>query len=480
MAQLPRRFARHLSAVLGAAVLQAAAPATAADWTGTWHVLVHYTDTHSGNPEQARWNDRVWVFERKGSKLRWTEYPIVVFSNDSGRFERRQSGQYARVLGAWEPSERQRANIEAGLKINSRGSKKKSLRGSDEEGWHSTARAHAGSASVITYQENWSLAGWQELPVFEQQDVMASARTETLEGVTRYETTAVEEGGNVLRGRYQRDGTREGTFTMRRSGAVGQLEKRNQREIQRAAYERSYGAESRRAASSGVDRIVAETGLYVTKAQHQALVREAIQLGEVGRDPREVSQALLKSLSGEYYGWLEVGAVPAESARYLMPFASTASTASNTSNGSTALTMGYRADGATAADDSRKGRDRFSLVFALPSGSQVLAARAGRVVQAGDRIAVLHEDGTFAAYTPIAAAKVEVGAQLKAGDLLGLSGEPGQPQGDRLAFAVYHMPERGEVRSLPVRFDDGSAEGFVPVAGSRYPGGGPPGAHAAP
>ena len=37
-----------------------------------------------------------------------------------------------------------------------------------------------------------------------------------------------------------------------------------------------------------------------------------------------------------------------------------------------------------------------------------------------------------------------------------------------------------EVRSVPVRFDDGSAEGFVPVQGSSYPGGGQPGARAAP
>jgi len=468
MAQLPRRFALHLSAALCAALLLAAAPATAADWTGTWHVLVHYTDAHSGNPEQPRWNDRIWVFERKGSKLRWTEYPIVVFSNDSGRFERRQSGQYARVLGAWEPSDGQLANIEAGIKINSRGSKKKSLRGSDEEGWHSIARARAASASVITYQENWSVAGWQDLPVFEQQDVMASARTETLEGVTRYEATAVEDGGNVLRGRYQRDGTREGTFTMRRSGAVGQLEKRDQREIQRAAYERSYGVEARRAASSGVDRIVAETGLYVTEAQHEALVREAIQLREVGRGPREVSEALLKSLRGKYYGWLEAGAVPAESARYLMPFAPDVPRT---------LTLGYRADGATSADDGRKDRDRYTLVFALPSGSQVLAARAGRVVQAGDRIAVLHGDGTFASYTPISDAKVAVGAEVEAGEVLGQSGEP---QGDRLGFAVYVVPEPPEVRSVPVRFDDGSAEGFVPVQGSSYPGGGQPGARAEP
>ena len=33
--------------------------------------------------------------------------------------------------------------------------------------------------------------------------------SESLEGVTRYETTAMADDGNTLRGRYQRDGTRE-------------------------------------------------------------------------------------------------------------------------------------------------------------------------------------------------------------------------------------------------------------------------------
>ena len=229
MAQLPRRRALDLSLLLLAASLLPAAPAAAFDLVGTWHVLVHYRDAASGAPEQLRWQDRIWVFERKGKKLRWTEYPIVVFASQAGRFENLSTSGAVRVLGAWEPNESQLANIEAGLRINTRGSKKKSLRGSDAEGWRSTARAQAASASVITYQENWSVSGLPDAPVFDQHDVMASARTETLEGLTRYETTSIEAGGDLLRGRYQRDGSRTGTFVMRRSGEVGLLEPRERR-----------------------------------------------------------------------------------------------------------------------------------------------------------------------------------------------------------------------------------------------------------
>ncbi|MEE2677262.1 MAG: hypothetical protein VX546_01665 [Myxococcota bacterium] len=241
MAQFPRRRTRALTAAAVAA-LALVLPGVAAaelDLTGSWHVLVHYRDDATNHPERDRWLDRLWVFEEKNGKLYWTEYPIVVFSDETGRFERRSSGQYARVLGNWEPSELQLANIQAGLQTNSRGSKKKKLKGSDAEGWKSTYRARPGSASVVTYQENWSVDDATGLPVFTQEDVMSSVRTETLEGVTRYATQGVENGGEILVGTYARDGTRHGTFRMTRSGGAIPLKKRDQREIQADAARRA-------------------------------------------------------------------------------------------------------------------------------------------------------------------------------------------------------------------------------------------------
>lgn len=229
MAQLPRGRAHALS--VGLALLLALVPSLAAaevDLTGAWHVLVHYTDDNATHPEQLRWLDRLWVFERKGGNLVWTEYPIVVFQDDESRFERTKAG-YSRVLGAWEPNEAQRANIRDGLMTNTRGMKKKKLRGSDAEGWRSSSRARPGSASVITYQENWSVTSKDGLPVFVQEDVMASVRAETLEGSARFETTRIEAGG-VLAGSYERDGTRHGTFRMRRSGGRLGLDRKARRE----------------------------------------------------------------------------------------------------------------------------------------------------------------------------------------------------------------------------------------------------------
>jgi len=191
------------------------------DLVGTWHVLVHYQDSKAGNPDAKRWEDRIWVFEKQGDQLRWTEYPIVVFEDDSGRFEPGEGSRLSRVLDYWEPNAAQRAQIDAGLAINSRGSRGKSLRGSDAKGWSSAGRGGGyQSARIITYEETWTLDGLPDAPRFVRQDSMGSAGSEQFEGRTLYETTSVEEGGKLLRGKFDRDGTRIGTFRMLRSGAA--------------------------------------------------------------------------------------------------------------------------------------------------------------------------------------------------------------------------------------------------------------------
>ena len=207
------------------------------DILGTWHVLVHYTDDNSSHPDQLRWHDRVWVFEREKGKLIWTEYPIVVFGSEDGRFEVGRSGSLHRVLGAWIPSELQLANIRVGLRTNSRGVKSKKLRGADAKGWSTTSRARAASASVITYQEIWTVEFVDGLPQFGQQDLMGSARTEDLAGVTQYMLRERESGG-VFQGEYERDGTRHGTVIMRRAGAAKRLEEKDPDERMREVIER--------------------------------------------------------------------------------------------------------------------------------------------------------------------------------------------------------------------------------------------------
>jgi hypothetical protein len=194
-----------------------AAPAGAVDLTGTWHVLVHYKDASAANQDAPRWEDRVWVFEREEGGLRWTDYPIVVLQDDSGRFEGR-----SRVLAHWTPNAGQRAELDAGPTVNTRGSKSKRLRGSDAAGWRS-ASSQARSVGFITYEEKWSIEAAAEKPVFTRLDVLGSAGAEDAEGRTQLVTQQADAEGRVLRGSYDRDGTRKGSFVMTRVGAVKML-----------------------------------------------------------------------------------------------------------------------------------------------------------------------------------------------------------------------------------------------------------------
>ena len=86
------------------------------DILGTWYVLIHYQDPETANPDVMRWKDLVWVFSRQGDRLQWTEFPIVVFEEQAGRFENRQ-----RILGAWEPNAQQLETIRKGPRVNERG-----------------------------------------------------------------------------------------------------------------------------------------------------------------------------------------------------------------------------------------------------------------------------------------------------------------------------------------------------------------------
>ncbi|HME71344.1 MAG TPA: hypothetical protein VKM54_15945 [Myxococcota bacterium] len=222
----------------------AAAAEPTVDLTGTWHVLIHYRDDTAHDPQQMRWDDRLWVFQRDAKGLGWTEYAIVVFEDETGRFKGLGGSGARRVEGAWEPNPVQLAQIKSGLEYNTRGTKSKTLRGSDAGGWSSGARGGSpAAANVITYSENWSIEGLPTKPVFTRDDVLGSASAEPMEGRTQYVTESIEEGGDLLRGKFERDGTRHGTFTMRRSGAVKVTEGSGKSQSQRMteAFFQNYG-----------------------------------------------------------------------------------------------------------------------------------------------------------------------------------------------------------------------------------------------
>jgi hypothetical protein len=185
----------------------------------TWHVLVHYEDAASSGAERERWDDRAWVFEREGDRLRWTEYPIVVFDDETGRFEKDGANRASRIPHHWQPDEAQLADIENGLAVSERGMVAVTLRRS-EGSWVSEPKHAAPSASMIRYVESWRVDPAAEGPIFKREDALRSERVEDLIGVTIYTTRAVADDGRWLRGDFERDGTQHGTFTMTRAAGV--------------------------------------------------------------------------------------------------------------------------------------------------------------------------------------------------------------------------------------------------------------------
>jgi hypothetical protein len=203
------------------------------DLIGTWHVLIHYSDDHSHDASLLRWDDKIWVFELAGSRLRWTEYPIVVFEDSSGRFESLGGSRTARVVHGWEPNAAQRAQIRGGLEVNPRGSKTKTLRKQDDGAWRTATRPVTSAAMVVSYIENWSIENPTTLPVFRREDTLGSAATENYDGVTQFTTEEVGSGGRILRGTFERDGSRHGTFRLMRSGAARDVKGKGKSEGQR-------------------------------------------------------------------------------------------------------------------------------------------------------------------------------------------------------------------------------------------------------
>lgn len=274
-----RRLATAFAAALGLAF---AGDVRAVELDGFWYVLIHYQDSETNKPDQWRWDDRVWKFEKKGDRLEWSEWPIVILDDESGRFEPMRGGRAARVLGKWEPSGTQLADIKNGLQVNSRGQKQKTLRSeSGGTAWSSGESEGAESAMIVTYSETWAIRGLPEAPVFSRDDSMGSGVTESMSGRTVYTTDTVGPNGEELTGRFERDGTRTGTFRMIRSSGTEALKgaARDQQELQRKRFlEAMSGSEEARAeVRKVIQEDLAKQGKTATDAELDRMVREAIE-----------------------------------------------------------------------------------------------------------------------------------------------------------------------------------------------------------
>lgn len=200
------------------------------DLLGTWFVLIHYKDSATANPDADRWLDRVWTFESRGSRLHWVEYPIVVLESQSGRFESFKGNPRSRVLAAWEPDEDQLAELLSGPRVNSRGSKSNSLRGSDAKGWATTGSNRVSGVNVVGFREDWTIEPDGEHLNFVITEVMGNAVRKDAGGRTTYAVESGDPAGQELTGRFDRDGTRIGRFRMFRTQPIRPLQSSEERD----------------------------------------------------------------------------------------------------------------------------------------------------------------------------------------------------------------------------------------------------------
>jgi len=119
--------------------------------------------------------------------------------------------------------------------------------------------------------------------------------------------------------------------------------------------------------------------------------------------------------------------------------------------------------GGDYSHNSPKGR--YAVDVAMPVGTPIIAARAGTVVKvrnsqngrlpdpAGNYVRIVHDDGTHSAYLHLKRGSVQVkaGQQVKAGTLLGHSGNTGRSTGPHLHFVVQ-KPYGESLVSIPFRF----------------------------
>jgi murein DD-endopeptidase MepM/ murein hydrolase activator NlpD len=134
---------------------------------------------------------------------------------------------------------------------------------------------------------------------------------------------------------------------------------------------------------------------------------------------------------------------------------------------------------------SHTGANEFALDFVMPEGTQVLAARRGVVARVVDGFGVcclprersheanavylVHPNGLVSSYVHLRRGiSVKEGQAVEAGDMLGFSGNTGYSKAPHLHFQVSVRSAPAELRSIPFRFHDGTAEGYLPKHWNLY------------
>ena len=135
---------------------------------------------------------------------------------------------------------------------------------------------------------------------------------------------------------------------------------------------------------------------------------------------------------------------------------------------------------------SHGGGQKYAIDWTVPVGTPIHAARGGLVVavesrysrggpspdflNAANYIVVMHEDGTFGNYLHFKkdGVAVRIGQTVRAGELIGYSGNTGFSTEPHLHFHVYKPTDGWESESIKIKFKPKEGHGIILKEGKTY------------
>jgi murein DD-endopeptidase MepM/ murein hydrolase activator NlpD len=130
--------------------------------------------------------------------------------------------------------------------------------------------------------------------------------------------------------------------------------------------------------------------------------------------------------------------------------------------------------------------NKYAFDFEMDIGTPIAAARDGIVVETksdsifggpedsyidyANYVLIYHSDGTFGNYAHLKqnGALVKPGDKIKAGDIIGYSGNTGKSSGPHLHFDVRVAAKEGVHQSIPIKFLNYDGKAFLPEEGEYY------------
>jgi murein DD-endopeptidase MepM/ murein hydrolase activator NlpD len=219
-----------------------------------------------------------------------------------------------------------------------------------------------------------------------------------------------------------------------------------------------------------IDQELQRLHVSAESIDRDGLVRELEKRAQAGESPTLLGKWLQEEMQARWLGFAPIAPPYKEGAQFHLP---------HDNRVNWIVTQGV------SGQASHTGRNEFAFDFVMPEGTPILAVRKGTVARVVDgftrcclpkersyeanTVTVLHPNGTFSSYAHLRPGiPVKEGQEVRSGELLGYSGSTGYANMPHLHFEVSIRDKSGQPQSIPIRFMNGTPEGYVPTAWRLY------------